>query len=64
MVSLVFITIAGVVTPLGLRETVAPMGLQQVPFSYQPDTSSSFGSATTPRKGFSINRQCGYEFGI
>ena len=64
LVSTLFITIAGVATPLGLRESVVPTGMEEVPFTYQPDTSSSFGSATTPRKEFALNRQCGYWFGM
>ena len=64
LLSTLFITIAGVATPLGLRENVVPTGTQLVPFFYAPDIASSFGSATTPRHGFVINRICGYWFGV
>ena len=51
------IAVAGVVTPLGLYETVEPAHNTQAPFNYLPD-SSSFGLGTPPRSNYSFTRLC------
>jgi hypothetical protein len=51
------IALAGVVTPLGLYETVEPSHNTQAPFIYTPD-SSFFGLGTPPRSNYSFTRLC------
>ncbi|RDW63674.1 hypothetical protein BP6252_11219 [Coleophoma cylindrospora] len=52
------IAIAGVVTPLGLYETLLPSDSIQAPFKYLADTSA-FGYGTPPRSVYPFNRMCG-----
>lgn len=55
------ISIAGIVTPLGLYDAVVPgAGTTPETFSYIPD-SSPMGAATPPRHSFGFNRQCGLD---
>ena len=56
----VLIALAGVVTPLGLYETLEPGKDTQGQFQYLAD-SSSFGLGTPPRSNYSFSRLC---FGI
>lgn len=51
------IAIAGVVTPLGIYQTLAPADNVQTPFKYLFD-ASPFGVGTPPRSNFSFNRIC------
>lgn len=53
----VLIAIAGVVTPLGLYQTLAPADNVQTPFMYLRD-ASPFGFGTPPRSNLSFNRIC------
>ncbi|KAL2062708.1 hypothetical protein VTL71DRAFT_5780 [Oculimacula yallundae] len=52
------IAIAGIVTPLGLYETLLPTDNVQTPFQYLKD-SSPFGYGTPPRSNLTFNRKCG-----
>jgi hypothetical protein len=54
----ILIALAGVITPLGLYETLLPSNDIQTPFQYLAD-SSSFGYATPPRSNYTFNRMCG-----
>jgi hypothetical protein len=56
------IGIAGVVTPLGLYQTLLSDDNVQTPFKYLADTSP-YGYGTPPRSNFSFNRYCGGGFG-
>jgi hypothetical protein len=51
------IGIAGVVTPLGLYQSLVPDTNIQTPFKYLEDTSP-FGFGTPPRSNFSFSRIC------
>lgn len=51
------IAIAGVVTPLGLYDTLEPSGSARPSFIYVNDCSS-FGIATPPRSNLSFSRTC------
>jgi hypothetical protein len=53
----VLIAIAGVITPLGIYQTLVQAENVQTPFEYLVDTSP-FGIGTPPRSNFSFNRQC------
>ncbi|KAL5315720.1 hypothetical protein ACEPPN_016590 [Leptodophora sp. 'Broadleaf-Isolate-01'] len=55
------IAIAGIITPLGLYETLVPTDNVQTPFQYLKD-SSPFGYGTPPRSNLTFNRKCG-DFG-
>ncbi len=52
------IAVAGIVTPLGLYETLVPTDNVQTPFKYLEDTSP-FGYGTPPRSNLAFNRVCG-----
>jgi hypothetical protein len=52
------IVIAGVITPLGLYQTLEPAQNVQTPFKYLKD-DSPFGFGTPPRSNLSFNRNCG-----
>jgi hypothetical protein len=52
------IAVAGVVTPLGLYETLLPADNIQTPFQYLKD-NTPFGYGTQPRSNFSFSRICG-----
>ncbi|KAK0124034.1 hypothetical protein ONS95_009020 [Cadophora gregata] len=52
------IAIAGIVTPLGLFETLVSTDNVQTPFRYLKD-SSPFGYGTPQRSNFTFNRKCG-----
>jgi hypothetical protein len=52
------IAVAGVVTPLGLYQTLLPAKAIQAPFHYLKD-NSPFGYGTPPRSNFSFSRICG-----
>jgi len=51
------ISIAGIITPLGLYQALLPDGNVQTPFQYLVD-SSPFGYGTPPRSNFTFNRLC------
>ncbi|KAL4862906.1 hypothetical protein BDV12DRAFT_35888 [Aspergillus spectabilis] len=57
-VSLTLIAITGVVTPLGLYDSLVVGGEQSIPFRYTKDTSP-FGYGTPPRSDLPFNRRCG-----
>jgi hypothetical protein len=52
----VLIVIAGIVTPLGIYQTLAQAENVQTPFKYLVN-NSPFGTRTPPRSNFSFNRQ-------
>ncbi|EAU37990.1 predicted protein [Aspergillus terreus NIH2624] len=56
--SLLLISITGVITPLGLHDTMVAAPVQAVPFEYAMD-ESPFGYGTPPRSNLSFNRRCG-----
>ena len=53
----ILVAVAGVVTPLGLYDTLTQSGTVVAPFHYTKD-SSLFGEATYPRSKFSFTRKC------
>jgi hypothetical protein len=54
------LSIASVITPLGLYETIAPgSSAVQQSFVYSPDTGA-MGYDTLPRSNLPFNRQCGF----
>ncbi|EAU31659.1 predicted protein [Aspergillus terreus NIH2624] len=62
-IALVLVAIAGIVTPLGLYDTVMPQDIPTLTaFHYVRDTSA-FGKATPPRDGYRSIRMC-YTDGI
>ncbi|KAG0637149.1 hypothetical protein HOY80DRAFT_908249, partial [Tuber brumale] len=58
-IALVILAIAGVVTPLGLSEEVAPSYTKSTAFQYLKDIST-FGQGTPGRSGYVFSRTCGY----
>jgi hypothetical protein len=54
----VLVAVAGIVTPLGLYETLLPAKDLQTPFHYLED-NSPFGYGTPPRSNYSFSRICG-----
>lgn len=57
----ILISIAAIVTPLGLYQTLLPSHEVQPTFQYIRDTGP-FGFGTPPRSNFSLNRVCGNGF--
>lgn len=54
----ILIAVAGIITPLGLYETLLPAKSIQTPFHYLED-NSPFGYGTPPRSNYSFTRICG-----
>ncbi|KAE9371865.1 hypothetical protein N431DRAFT_377905 [Stipitochalara longipes BDJ] len=52
------IAFAGIITPLGLYETLGQTNSVRIKFQYLPDTSP-FGIGTPPRSNLSFSRLCG-----
>jgi hypothetical protein len=60
ILSTLFLSLASIITPLGLYESIAPGNApQSVEFVYAKD-SSVFGIGTLPRPAEGFNRNCGY----
>jgi hypothetical protein len=55
---LLLLTIAGIVTPLGLSDALQPSGATTANFKYAKDLSS-WGQSTPPRPNFNFSRKCG-----
>ncbi|CCX31912.1 hypothetical protein FPQ18DRAFT_119095 [Pyronema domesticum] len=56
--TLLLLTIAGIVTPLGLSDAVQPSDATIANFEYAKDLSS-WGQSTPPRPNFNFSRKCG-----
>ncbi|KAL7273323.1 hypothetical protein RUND412_003826 [Rhizina undulata] len=56
--AILLLTVAGVVTPLGLGEAIVESDARPVPFQYVRDLSS-FGIGTPSRDGYKFSRICG-----
>ncbi|KAG0634519.1 hypothetical protein HOY80DRAFT_1098240 [Tuber brumale] len=56
-ITVIFLAIAGVVTPLGLNEEATLSTTEPVPFEYLRDTSD-FGQGTQSRSGYVFSRFC------
>ncbi|KAG0637147.1 hypothetical protein HOY80DRAFT_1085620, partial [Tuber brumale] len=59
-IALIILAVAGVVTPLGLGEEVAPSFTKPTVFEYLKDIST-FGQGTPGRSGYLFSRMCGHE---
>ncbi|KAB8248151.1 hypothetical protein BDV35DRAFT_403688 [Aspergillus flavus] len=54
----VLVSIAGIITPLGLHDQIKPAASTSVPFVYVPDRSP-YGLGTPPRPDAPFSRSCG-----
>jgi len=63
MIVTILCAVAGVVTPLGLYDTLQPEGKQTATFTYVRD-NSPFGITTPPRSNLSFSRICSNGVGL